>query len=125
MINQEQALTEMRKDILSRITELSSSLDTVKGCSIMVIQNDGAEVNTQTNAYATEPITLTRLAEGSIKTTLGIIDQLAQVDDSIKDAIDIDAFQDAIVQLKGYKTYLAVNFLMNSILSEDDDDEAK
>lgn len=69
MNNQEQALTEMRKDILSRITELSSSLDKVKGCSIMVIQDDGDEVNTQTNAYATEPITLTKLAEDSIKTT--------------------------------------------------------
>ena len=122
MLNQEQALTEMRKDILSRITELSSSLDKVKGCSIMVIQDDGKEVNTQTNAYATEPITLTKLAEDSIKTTLGILEQLAEMDDSIKDAIDIDAFQDAIVQLKGYKTCLAVNFLMNSILGEDDDE---
>lgn len=122
MLNQEQALTEMRKDILSRITELGSSLDNVKGCSIMVIQDDGDEVNTKTNAYATEPITLTRLAEGSIKTTLGLIDQLAQVDDIIKDAIDIDAFQDALDSLNAFKTCLAVNFLVNSILSEDEDE---
>lgn len=122
MLNQEQALTEMRKDILSRITELSSSLDKVKGCSIMVIQDDGDEVNTQTNAYATEPITLTRLARDSIKTTLGIIDQLAEIDESIKEAIDTDAFQDALDSLNAFKTYLAVNFLVNSILSEDDDE---
>ena len=122
MLNQEQALTEMRKDILSRITGLSSSLDKVKGCSIMVIQDDGDEVNTQTNAYATEPITLTRLARDSIKTTLGIIDQLAEIDESIKEAIDTDAFQDALDSLNAFKTCLAVNFLVNSFLSEDDDE---
>ena len=53
---------------------------------------------------------------------MGLIDQLAQVDDSIKEAIDIDAFQDALDSLNAFKTCLAVNFLVNSILSEDDDE---
>ena len=122
MLNQEQALTEMRKDILSRITELSSSLDKVKGCSIMVIQDEGDKTVTTNHLFVTNPITLAKFAEYSVQTALSIIDQLAEFDEDLKDSIDIDALQNAVVQLKGCQKTLAFNLFLNTLLSEDDDE---
>lgn len=122
MLNQEQALTEMRKDVLNVITELSSSLDNVNGCSIVVSRDEGDKNVTTNHLFATNPITLAKFAEYSVQTTLSIIDQLAEFDEDLKDSIDIDALQNAVVQLKGCQKSLAFNLSLNTILSEDDDE---
>ena len=55
MLNQEQALTEMRKDVLNVITELSSSLDNVNGCSIVVSRDEGDKNVTTNHLFVTNP----------------------------------------------------------------------
>ena len=122
MLNQEQALTEMRKDVLNVITELSSSLDNVNGCSIVVSRDEGNKVATTNHLFVTNPITLARFAEYSVQTALILIDQLVELDEDIKNSIDVDALQDAVIQLKGCQKSLAFNLFMNTILSEDDDE---
>ena len=122
MLNQEQALTEMRKDVLNVITELSSSLDNVNGCSIVVSRDEGNKVATTNHLFVTNPITLARFAEYSVQTALSLIDQLVELDEDIKNSIDVDALQDAVIQLKGCQKSLAFNLFMNTILSEDDDE---
>lgn len=122
MLNQEQALTEMRKDVLNVITELSSSLDNVNGCSIVVSRDEGDKIVTTNHLFVTTPITLAKFAEYSVQTALSIIDQLAEFDEDLKDSIDIDALQNAVVQLKGCQKTLAFNLFLNTILSEDDDE---
>lgn len=122
MLNQEQALTEMRKDVLNVITELSSSLDNVNGCSIVVSRDEGNKVATTNHLFMTNPITLARFAEYSVQTALSLIDQLSELDEDIKNSIDIDALQNAVVQLKGCQKSLAFNLFMNTLLSEDDDE---
>lgn len=122
MLNQEQALTEMRKDVLNVITELSSSLDNVNGCSIVVSRDEGNKVATTNHLFVTNPITLARFAEYSVQTALSLIDQLVELDEDIKNSIDVDALQDAVIQLKGCQKSLAFNLFMNTILSEDNDE---
>lgn len=122
MFNQEQALTEMRKDVLKVITELSSSLDNVNGCSIVVSRDEGNKVATTNHLFVTNPITLARFAEYSVQTALSLIDQLSEFDEDLKDSIDINALQNAVVQLKGCQKSLAFNLFMNTLLSEDNDE---
>lgn len=122
MLNQEQALTEMRKDVLNVLTELSSSLDNVNGCSIVVSRDEGDKTVTTNHLFVTNPITLAKFAEYSVQTALSIIGQLAEFDEDLKDSIDIDALQNAVVQLKGCQKTLAFNLFLNTILSEDDDE---